>query len=82
VSHPTTSVLPPSSLRRIWSAGDLQPLVNILRGLRREIFDAYRPELHYMRGRGPRWREKHAHITAVLSIRVSSRFVDRPDTED
>jgi hypothetical protein len=23
------------------------------------VFDPYRPELHYMRGRGPRWREKH-----------------------
>ena len=21
---------------------------------------SYRPELHYMRGPGPRWREKHA----------------------
>ena len=21
----------------------------------------YRPELHYMRGPGPKWREKHAH---------------------
>jgi len=24
------------------------------------IFDPYRPELHYMRGPGPKWREKHA----------------------
>jgi hypothetical protein len=23
------------------------------------VFDSYRPELHYMRGRGPKWREKH-----------------------
>jgi hypothetical protein len=23
-------------------------------------FDPYQPELHYMRGPGPRWREKHA----------------------
>jgi hypothetical protein len=22
------------------------------------VFDRYRPELHYMRGPGPRWREK------------------------
>ena len=22
--------------------------------------DPYRPELHYMRGPGPKWREKHA----------------------
>jgi hypothetical protein len=25
----------------------------------RAMFDPYRPELHYMRGPGPKWREKH-----------------------
>jgi hypothetical protein len=24
------------------------------------VFDPYHPELHYMRGPGPKWREKHA----------------------
>jgi hypothetical protein len=43
----------------------VQPsLVNVLTGtfraLRKDILDPYRPELHYMRGRGPKWREKHA----------------------
>jgi hypothetical protein len=28
-----------------------------------DVFDPYRPELHYMRGPGPRWRQKHG-ITA------------------
>jgi hypothetical protein len=23
------------------------------------LFDTYRPELHYMRGPGPKWRAKH-----------------------
>jgi hypothetical protein len=23
------------------------------------LFNRYRPELHYMRGPGPKWREKH-----------------------
>ena len=23
------------------------------------LLDPYRPELHYMRGPGPKWREKH-----------------------
>jgi hypothetical protein len=27
--------------------------------LMKTLFDAYRPELHYMRGPGPKWREKH-----------------------
>lgn len=25
----------------------------------REMLDPYRPELHYMRGPGPKWRERH-----------------------
>jgi hypothetical protein len=28
------------------------------------VFASYRPELHYMRGPGPKWREKHAQPTA------------------
>jgi hypothetical protein len=28
--------------------------------LRAPLFDPYRPELHYMRGPGPKWRAKHA----------------------
>jgi len=30
------------------------------RRLQQAIFNSYRPELHYMRGPGPRSREKHA----------------------
>ena len=26
-----------------------------------DVFDPYRPELHYMRGPGPRWLEKHGN---------------------
>ena len=29
------------------------------RELGQALFDTYRPELHYMRGPGPKWREKH-----------------------
>src|SRR5690242_11741494 len=29
------------------------------RRLTRSLFDPYRPELHYMRGPGPKWREKY-----------------------
>jgi hypothetical protein len=29
------------------------------RRLSTSLFDPYRPELHYMRGPGPKWREKH-----------------------
>jgi hypothetical protein len=30
------------------------------RWLKISLFDSYRPELHYMRGPDPKWREKHA----------------------
>ena len=28
--------------------------------------DSYRPERHYMRGPGPKWRAKHRNRTSVL----------------
>jgi len=35
---------------------ELKPaLISLLR----DLFDPYRPELHYMRGPGPKWRAKH-----------------------
>jgi hypothetical protein len=34
------------------------------RRLAGSLSDPYRPELHYMRGPGPKWREKHG-ITAA-----------------
>jgi hypothetical protein len=30
------------------------------RDLTRDRFGSYHPERHYMRGPGPKWREKHA----------------------
>jgi hypothetical protein len=29
--------------------------------VKESVDDPYRPELHYMRGPGPKWREKHKH---------------------
>jgi hypothetical protein len=38
----------------------LPPAINrFFRDLTRAMFDPYRPELHYMRGPGPKWREKY-----------------------
>ena len=31
------------------------------------LFDPYRPELHYMRGPGPKWRAKHARAAVFAS---------------
>jgi hypothetical protein len=35
-------------------------VMNICRALLIEPPRPYQPELHYMRGPGPKWREKHA----------------------
>jgi len=28
-----------------------------------KLFDSYRPELHYMRGPGPKWHEKYDEVS-------------------
>ena len=33
---------------------------SVIQNLVKDVLDSYRPELHYMRGPGPKWREKHA----------------------
>ena len=41
------------------------------RRLTQGMFDTYRPELHYMRGPGPKWQEKHGHPPATNDVDVS-----------
>ena len=69
MSHISSSIVPTSKVRVVCLAPSLAPLVNIWRRLRQEILDSYRPELYYMRGPGPKWREKHAHVTSVARCR-------------
>ena len=40
-------------------------LATIWRTVAKDFSDPYRPELHYMRGPGPKWREKHGPAAAV-----------------
>jgi hypothetical protein len=37
------------------------------RTLAKDIADPYRPELHYMRGPGPKWREKHGMVADTVT---------------
>ena len=37
----------------------IERIVNVLQGALRKLRDPYRPELHYMRGPGPKWHAKH-----------------------
>jgi hypothetical protein len=61
VSRATISVflLKPAA-EIVFPAAGLVAVLEIGRKLKKGIFDPYRPELHYMRGPGPKWREKHA----------------------
>ena len=53
----TTAVFRRAARRNeAWAAGDIGEL---LHSLARALFDPYRPELHYMRGPGPKWHAKH-----------------------
>ncbi len=35
-------------------------LLDLWRVISADLFNSYRPEKHYMRGPGPKWRERHA----------------------
>ena len=41
---------------------------SMCRWLKISLFDSYRPELHYMRGPGPKLREKHARSAEFASL--------------
>ena len=41
--------------------------VDLFHNLARSLFDPYRPELHYMRGPGPKWHAKHDPAPAAIN---------------
>jgi hypothetical protein len=47
-------------------------VADFLRELRRAALDPYRPAQHYMRGPGPRWRERHALTCGAGPARAST----------
>ena len=44
--------------------------IAVWRTLAHELSDRYRPELHYMRGPGPKWREKHG-VAEIEEIKLA-----------
>jgi hypothetical protein len=62
----------------------LETVARQWRWLRTSLVDPYRPELYYMRGPGPKWREKHAHCAgcyyprAQVSFTSANRTVQSP----
>jgi hypothetical protein len=57
---------------RAMRAGIRTATLNLLTGLWGGSIKQYRPETHYMRGPGPKWREKHARNPEAAG------FVQRP----
>jgi hypothetical protein len=43
------------------------------------LFDPYRPELHYMRGPGPKWHAKH---DPVMKARMRAHSISSPVAAD
>ena len=41
------------------TAGLTSSFANVVHCLVKDLFSGYRPELHYMRGPGPKWRTEH-----------------------
>ena len=65
------------STARQEASGLLADLGDLLQILTRGVFDTYRPELHYMRGPGPKWHAKHDRpiasfeaMPALVRVRV------------
>jgi hypothetical protein len=49
----------------------LADVASLLQGLIRDLVDPYRPELHYMRGPGPKWHAKHdGMMPELVRVRV------------
>jgi hypothetical protein len=44
-------------------------LADLIRALQTLVADPYRPELHYMRGPGPKWHAKHDPVPVAVHDR-------------
>jgi len=45
------------------------------RTLSHDLFDTYHPERHYMRGPGPKWREKHGQAPAAQGYELATQVM-------
>ncbi len=43
-------------------------IADLFHTLVKALFDPYRPELHYMRGPGPKWHAKHRPARAEIPV--------------
>jgi hypothetical protein len=52
------------------TAGSTSSFANVVHCLVKDLFSGYRPELHYMRGPGPKWRAHHQPCQRSISEAV------------
>src|SRR6476620_7132186 len=70
--YPVQRPLPCEDGMRLWSE------ILQVDTLFRKIFNHYRPELHYMRGPGPKWFEKHSAVAECAMPQVSGSGGSNP----
>jgi hypothetical protein len=51
---------------RRMAPGLIAYIADLFQALAKAVFDPYRPELHYMRGPGPKWHAKHDLVPAAF----------------
>lgn len=51
-----------SSLKRGFAIRGFAVIAGALLDAKGYLTNSYRPELHYMRGPGPKWQAKHGHL--------------------
>jgi hypothetical protein len=58
--------------------GLVADIAEFFRDLANALFDSYRPELHYMRGPGPKWHAKHSRAAkaVVAPVLISTRAAE------
>jgi hypothetical protein len=69
------------------TAESASDFAGVVRNLIMDVRDSYRPELHYMRGPGPKWRAKHQPwprfdpeaVPPIGQHRLSPAYVRRRD---
>jgi hypothetical protein len=47
------------------TAESASDFASVVHNLIMDVRDSYRPELHYMRGPGPKWRAKHQTLAKI-----------------
>ena len=66
----TTTKAARASTSRRQAPGLTAEFAALVRNLAQALFDPYRPELHYMRGPGPKWHAKYTPAPAAHAVLV------------